>query len=103
MANQVAAAHVLQKPWYVLLASDNNSIFLVYGMILLTSFSWSLGVAMKDTTAAVACAIHQPGRSCVGVGEAVTSMVIISLLALVVAYVIIRFMCTFLMDNCSII
>lgn len=92
---------VLQQPWYILLASGNNSL-LVYGVVLLTGMSLSLGVAVKDTTAAIACAIHRPHGDCVGVGEAVTGLFIVSLLTMGVAYLIVRGMCTFWLQNCSI-
>lgn len=93
--------NILHQPWYILLASGNNT-FLVYGVVLLMGMSLSLGVAVKDTTAAMACAIHRPSADCVGVVEALTSMLIVSFLTMGIAHLIVRLMCTFMLENCSI-
>ena len=92
---------LLRDPWYVLLASG-NSTFLVFGVIILTGFSLSIGVAIKDVTASVACAIYQPPRECIGVAEALTGLAIVSIFAIVVAFVIIKAMCAFLLENCRV-
>lgn len=93
----------LQQPWYILLASGSNGI-VVYGVVLLTAMSFSLGVAMKDTTAAIACAIHRPQEqaNCVGIIESVTGLFIVSVITMGVAYLIVKGMCTFWLENCNI-
>ena len=96
-----APVSVLNQPWYVLLASGNNSL-LVYGVVLLTGMSLSLGVAVKDTTASIACAIHRPGGDCVGIGEALTGLSIVSVMTMGVAYLIVRGMCAFWLQSCTI-
>lgn len=93
--------NVLSQPWYVLLASGSSGI-LVYGVVMLTGMSLSLGVAVKDTTAAIACAIHRPDGDCVGIDEALTGLFIVSFLTMSMAYLIVKSMCAFLLDSCSI-
>lgn len=90
------APHILEQPWYVLLASGNSS-FLVLGVIVLTSFSFSVGSAVKDVTGSIVCAIYRDdSTSCLGIEEAFTQLLLVLLLTLATAQTIVSLLCSIL-------
>lgn len=90
--------NVFNNPWYVLLASGNGTI-LVLCAIILSSFSFAVGFAVKNVTASLACVIYET-NDCKPVGETLIDLVMVLLITLAIARGIIYAACS-LFNDCE--